>query len=105
MVGFLIKKPYLLGFFLTLRCTSLKNPNKPRGNPLWKPQNFFNVLDLRTMSYTVLHLEKAKGNDSRMSAHIERTIHPKMQMLHEVIFNKEMIAYPDGIKTDFCNTA
>ena len=29
------------------------------------------------MGYAVLHLEKAKGTDSRMSAHIERTVHPK----------------------------
>ena len=29
------------------------------------------------MGYVVLHLEKAKGTDSRMSAHIERTVHPK----------------------------
>ena len=29
------------------------------------------------MGYAVLHLEKAKGADSKMSAHIERTSHPK----------------------------
>lgn len=50
------------------------------------------------MSYTVLHLEKAKGNDSAMSAHIERTIHPKNADASRTHLNKEMIAYPEGIK-------
>ena len=50
------------------------------------------------MSYTVLHLEKAKGNDSGMSAHIERTIHPKNADASRTHLNKEMIAYPEGIK-------
>lgn len=31
------------------------------------------------MGYVVLHMSKAKGNDSRMTAHIERTVEPKMQ--------------------------
>lgn len=50
------------------------------------------------MSYTVLHLEKAKGNDSGMSAHIERTVHPKNADASRTHLNKEMIAYPEGIK-------
>ena len=50
------------------------------------------------MSYTVLHLEKAKGNDSAMSAHIERTIHPKNADASRSHLNKEMITYPEGIK-------
>ena len=50
------------------------------------------------MSYTVLHLEKAKGNDSGMLAHIERTIHPKNADASRTHLNKEMIAYPEGIK-------
>lgn len=50
------------------------------------------------MSYTVLHLEKAKGNDSGMSAHIERTVHPKNADASRSYLNKEMIAYPEGIK-------
>ncbi len=49
------------------------------------------------MSYTVLHLEKAKGNDSGMSAHIERTVHPKNADASRSHLNKEMIAYPEGI--------
>lgn len=50
------------------------------------------------MSYTVLHLEKAKGNDSAMSAHIERSIHPKNADTSRSHLNKEMIFYPEGIK-------
>lgn len=50
------------------------------------------------MSYTVLHLEKAKGNDSGMSAHIERTIHPKNADASRTHLNKEMINYPEKIK-------
>lgn len=34
------------------------------------------------MGYAVLHLEKAKGADSGMSAHIERTIQPKNADCH-----------------------
>ena len=50
------------------------------------------------MSYTVLHLEKAKGNDSGMSAHIERTVHPKNADASRSHLNKEMIVYPEEIK-------
>jgi len=50
------------------------------------------------MPYTVLHLEKAKGNDSGMSAHIERTVHPKNADASRSHLNKEMITYPEGIK-------
>ncbi|MCG2794176.1 MAG: plasmid recombination protein [Weeksellaceae bacterium] len=50
------------------------------------------------MSYTVLHLEKAKGNDSGMSAHIERTVHPKNADASRSHLNKEMITYPEGVK-------
>ncbi len=34
------------------------------------------------MGYAVLHMEKTAGTDSGMSAHIERTIHPRMPMNH-----------------------
>ena len=49
------------------------------------------------MSYTVLHLEKAKGNDSAMSAHIERTVHPKNADASRSHLNKELIIYPEGV--------
>ncbi|MDV4024422.1 mobilization protein [Elizabethkingia anophelis] len=50
------------------------------------------------MSYTVLHLEKAKGNDAAMSAHIERTVHPKNADITRTFLNKELILYPNGVK-------
>ncbi|MCT3991080.1 plasmid recombination protein [Elizabethkingia anophelis] len=50
------------------------------------------------MSYTVLHLEKAKGNDAAMSAHIERTVHPKNADKARTYLNKELILYPKGVK-------
>ena len=50
------------------------------------------------MSYIVLHLEKAKGNDSAMSAHIERTIHPKNADASRSHLNKELIIYPESVK-------
>ena len=50
------------------------------------------------MSYTVLHLEKAKGNDSAMSALIERTIHPKNADASRSHLNKELIIYPESVK-------
>ncbi|MDQ8747832.1 MobV family relaxase [Elizabethkingia miricola] len=50
------------------------------------------------MSYTVLHLEKAKGNDAAMSAHIERTVHPKNADKTRTHLNKELILYPIGVK-------
>lgn len=50
------------------------------------------------MSYTVLHLEKAKGNDSGMSAHIERTTHPENADISRTHLNKELISYPKGIE-------
>ena len=45
------------------------------------------------MSYTVLHLEKAKGNDSGMSAHIERTTHPENADISRTHLNKELILF------------
>lgn len=32
------------------------------------------------MGYAILHMEKTSGTDAAMSAHIERTIKPKMLM-------------------------
>jgi hypothetical protein len=56
------------------------------------------------MSYIVLHLEKAKGNDSAMSAHIERATHPKNADISKTHLNKELIVYPKGIKSNFSDT-
>ena len=49
------------------------------------------------MGYCVLHLEKAKGADSGMSAHIERTIVPKNIDPTRTHLNRELIMFPDGV--------
>jgi len=48
------------------------------------------------MGYVVLHMSKAKGNDSRMTAHIERTVEPKNADKSRTHLNKELIELPDG---------
>lgn len=50
------------------------------------------------MGFVVLHMEKASGNDAGMSAHIERTIHPKNADETRAHLNKELIIFPEGIK-------
>ena len=50
------------------------------------------------MGYAVLHLEKAKGADSGMSAHIERTIEPKNADPSRTHLNRELIQFPDGVR-------
>lgn len=49
-------------------------------------------------AYTVLHLEKAKGNDTAISAHIERTVSPKNADENRSHLNKEYISFPENIK-------
>ncbi len=46
------------------------------------------------MGYAVLHLEKAKGADSGMSAHIERTMQPKNADPTRTHLNRELIQFP-----------
>ena len=50
------------------------------------------------MGYAVLHLEKAKGADSGISAHIERTIEPKNADPSRTHLNRELIQFPDGVR-------
>ena len=50
------------------------------------------------MGYAVLHLEKAKGTDSRMSAHIERTVHPKNADRTCTHLNRELVQFPEGVR-------
>ncbi|MFR9554325.1 MAG: MobV family relaxase [Rikenellaceae bacterium] len=50
------------------------------------------------MGFAVVHLEKAKGADSGMSAHIERTIDPKNADKERTHLNKELIDFPDGVE-------
>jgi len=45
-----------------------------------------------------LHLEKAKGTDSRMSAHIERTVHPKNADRTRTHLNRELVQFPEGVR-------
>ena len=49
------------------------------------------------MGYAVLHLEKAKGTNSRMSAHIERTVHPKNADRTRTHLNRELVQFPEGV--------
>ncbi len=51
------------------------------------------------MGYAVLHMEKASGNDAGMSAHIERTIHPKNADEKRTHLNRELIDFPDEVTT------
>ena len=50
------------------------------------------------MGYAVLHLEKAKGTDSRMSAHIERTVRPKNADRKRTHLNRELVQFPEGVR-------
>lgn len=45
-----------------------------------------------------MHLEKAKGADSGMSAHIERTIHPKNADMVRTHLNRELVQFPEGVR-------
>ena len=45
-----------------------------------------------------MHLEKAKGTDSRMSAHIERTVHLKNADRTRTHLNRELVQFPEGVR-------
>ncbi len=49
------------------------------------------------MGYAVLHLSKATGNDTGMSAHIERIIDPKNADKNRTHLNRELLVFPDGV--------
>ncbi len=49
------------------------------------------------MGYAVIHLEKGKGADSGMSAHIERTTHPANADKKRTHLNRELIQFPTGV--------
>lgn len=49
------------------------------------------------MGFAVLHLEKAKGTDSSMSAHIERKFQPLNVDTTRSFLNKELIDFPVGV--------
>ena len=50
------------------------------------------------MGYVSFHLEKAKGNDAQMSAHIERTIDPANADKSRTHLNRELIEFSEGVK-------
>ena len=50
------------------------------------------------MGYAVWHLEKAKGTDSKMSAHIERTVHPKKADRTRTHLNRKLVQFPEGVR-------
>jgi hypothetical protein len=49
------------------------------------------------MGYAVLHLDKASGNEAKMTAHIERTQVPKNADPERTHLNRNLIDYPDGV--------
>lgn len=49
------------------------------------------------MGYVVLHLDKAPGNEARMTAHIERTQMPANADPSRTHLNRELIVFPEGV--------
>ncbi|MDH6356354.1 MobV family relaxase [Parabacteroides sp. PF5-9] len=49
------------------------------------------------MGFAVLHIQKPKGNDSRTTAHIERTVQPGNADPSRKHLNDELITFPDGV--------
>ena len=49
------------------------------------------------MGFAVMHLDKARGTDTAMSAHIERRISPKNADPSRTYLNRELIEFPKGI--------
>lgn len=50
------------------------------------------------MGFAALHIAKASGNDSGMSAHIERKTHPKNADEKRTHLNRELIEFADGVE-------
>lgn len=49
------------------------------------------------MGYAVLHLDKAAGNEVKMTAHIERTQMPANAVPTLTYLNEELIEFPEGV--------
>lgn len=61
--------------------------------PLWIPlKAIFNF-----MGYAVLHIDKAGGNDSAMTAHIERTFVPNNVDATRTHLNRELVQFPTDV--------
>lgn len=50
-------------------------------------------------NFVVRHLEKAKGADTKMSAHIERTFIDGNVYESRIHLNRELVAFPEGVKS------
>jgi hypothetical protein len=50
------------------------------------------------MGFVVLHIKKPKGNDTRTTAHIERTVYPANADPARTHFNQNLIEYPDTVE-------
>ena len=50
-------------------------------------------------NFVILHLEKAKGTDTKMSAHIERTFIAGNVDGSRIHLDRELIAFPEGVKS------
>lgn len=114
--GFSIRKSHsLLGHFPS-RMTFVHAENAPisqRGYPSGRPLRPFRpptaqaVEDPtrqspttkihRIMGYAVLHLDKASGNEAKMTAHIERTQMPANAVSMLTYLNEELIEFPAGV--------
>lgn len=49
------------------------------------------------MGYAVLHIDKARGNDSAMTAHIERTFVPSNVDASRTRLNRELVQFPANV--------
>lgn len=49
------------------------------------------------MGYAVLHIDKARGNDSAITAHIERTFVPNNVDATRTHLNRELVQFPAGV--------
>ncbi len=49
------------------------------------------------MGYAVLHIDKARGNDSAMTAHIERTFVPNNVDASRTHLNRELVQFPADV--------
>ena len=51
------------------------------------------------MGYAVLHIDKARGNDSAMSVHIERTFVPNNVDASRTHLNRDLVQFPANVTT------
>lgn len=49
------------------------------------------------MGYAVLHIDKARGNDSAMTAHIARTFMPSNVDSSRTHLNRELVQFPANV--------